>query len=97
MECGSWKTTTQGQTDWRGEASTFKAEEERAGGRSAIGGKSGRGGRIRTDDLYVPNVALYQAKLHPEGDTQRGRSPRQRRKGGVNAMGVDGASVKAGV
>ena len=27
---------------------------------------SGRGGRIRTDDLYVPNVALYQAKLHPD-------------------------------
>src|SRR5690606_28763038 len=25
----------------------------------------GRGGQIRTDDLYVPNVALYQAKLHP--------------------------------
>ena len=29
------------------------------------GGQSGRGGQIRTDDLYVPNVALYQAKLHP--------------------------------
>ena len=26
----------------------------------------GRGERIRTSDLYVPNVALYQAKLHPE-------------------------------
>ena len=73
----------------------MKAEGKRAGGRCAIGGKSGRGGRIRTDDLYVPNVALYQAKLHPEGDTQRGRSPRQRRKGGVNARGRGGASVKA--
>jgi hypothetical protein len=28
--------------------------------------KNGRGGRIRTDDLYVPNVALYQAKLRPD-------------------------------
>ncbi len=26
---------------------------------------SGRGERIRTSGLYVPNVALYQAKLHP--------------------------------
>lgn len=28
--------------------------------------ESGRGERIRTSGLYVPNVALYQAKLHPE-------------------------------
>ncbi len=28
--------------------------------------KFGRGERIRTSGLYVPNVALYQAKLHPE-------------------------------
>ena len=27
---------------------------------------NGRGERIRTSGLYVPNVALYQAKLHPE-------------------------------
>ena len=27
----------------------------------------GRGDRIRTCDFYVPNVALYQAELHPEG------------------------------
>lgn len=27
----------------------------------------GRGERIRTSGLYVPNVALYQAKLHPDG------------------------------
>ena len=26
----------------------------------------GRGERIRTSGLHVPNVALYQAKLHPE-------------------------------
>ncbi len=26
----------------------------------------GRGGEIRTHGLYVPNVALYQAKLHPD-------------------------------
>src|SRR5215207_9161880 len=29
-------------------------------------GKNGRGGEIRTHDLYVPNVALYQAKLRPD-------------------------------
>jgi hypothetical protein len=29
---------------------------------------SGRGERIRTSGLYVPNVALYQAKLHPDVD-----------------------------
>jgi hypothetical protein len=34
--------------------------------RSSEGAKNGRGGQIRTDDLYVPNVALYQAKLHPD-------------------------------
>jgi hypothetical protein len=28
--------------------------------------ESGRGERIRTSGLYVPNVALYQAKLHPD-------------------------------
>ncbi len=27
--------------------------------------RDGRGERIRTSGLYVPNVALYQAKLHP--------------------------------
>src|SRR5262245_27304840 len=33
--------------------------------------KSGRGERIRTSGLYVPNVALYQAKLHPDSDRTR--------------------------
>ena len=33
----------------------------------AVAQKSGRGERIRTSGLHVPNVALYQAKLHPEG------------------------------
>ena len=37
---------------------------------------SGRGERIRTSGLYVPNVALYQAKLHPEGKTQRNAKDR---------------------
>ena len=27
--------------------------------------KSGRGGQIRTDDIRVPNAALYQAELRP--------------------------------
>ena len=33
---------------------------------SVIDQEIGRGERIRTSGLYVPNVALYQAKLHPE-------------------------------
>lgn len=37
--------------------------------------KSGRGERIRTSGLYVPNVALYQAKLHPDGALDRTHEP----------------------
>ena len=36
-------------------------------------GISGRGERIRTSGLYVPNVALYQAKLHPDASSQISR------------------------
>ena len=32
--------------------------------------RTGRGGEIRTRDLYVPNVALYQAKLRPDMSPQ---------------------------
>ena len=35
--------------------------------------KNGRGEWNRTTDLYVPNVALYQAELHP--DTRRMLQP----------------------
>ena len=31
-----------------------------------LGNESGRGDRIRTYDLLVPNQALYQTKLHPD-------------------------------
>ncbi len=34
--------------------------------RSEATAKSGRGGGIRTHDFYVPNVARYQAALHPD-------------------------------
>jgi hypothetical protein len=40
-------------------------------------GNSGRGERIRTSGLYVPNVALYQAKLHPECSLWYGLFPFQ--------------------
>lgn len=33
---------------------------------------NGRGGGIRTPDLLVPNQALYQAKLRPDGRGPRG-------------------------
>ena len=33
-----------------------------------LGAVSGRGERIRTSGLCVPNAALYLAKLHPESD-----------------------------
>ena len=32
----------------------------------------GRGERVRTSGLYVPNVALYQAELHPDVVFDRG-------------------------
>ena len=34
-------------------------------GEHSAGSWTGRGDRIRTCDLLVPNQALYQAKLHP--------------------------------
>lgn len=37
------------------------------GARNCDKNEIGRGERIRTSGLYVPNVALYQAKLHPAG------------------------------
>ena len=39
---------------------------------------NGRGERIRTSGLYVPNVALYQAKLHPEDKGAPGCAPESR-------------------
>jgi hypothetical protein len=36
-------------------------------------GGIGRGERIRTSGLYVPNVALYRAKLHPDWFETSGR------------------------
>ena len=49
---------------------------------------NGRGDRIRTCDLYVPNVALYQAKLRPDSFTKRatkrhGCSIRKQKKPGI--------------
>ena len=35
----------------------------------------GRGERIRTSGLYVPNVALYRAKLHPDWCDRRFIAP----------------------
>jgi hypothetical protein len=34
---------------------------------------NGRGDRIRTCDIYVPNVALYQSELHPGKRVSTGR------------------------
>ena len=39
---------------------------------------AGRGERIRTSGLYVPNVALYQAKLHPEIESAIVANPTRR-------------------
>ena len=47
-------------------ARTGKNEEKR---------ENGRGERIRTSGLYVPNVALYQAKLHPEMTAEKLKNP----------------------
>jgi hypothetical protein len=44
--------------------------------------RDGRGDRIRTYDLLVPNQALYQAKLHPEYHVRTGKE--EPRTGRVN-------------
>ena len=44
---------------------SYSAEEHLRTNTFGDGRKSGRGERIRTSGLHVPNVALYQAKLHP--------------------------------
>ena len=51
-----------------GERDAARAGKRKARRRKASSGfrDPGRGERIRTSGLYVPNVALYQAKLHPE-------------------------------
>ncbi len=36
---------------------------------------AGRGERIRTSGLYVPNVALYRTKLRPDCDVNYTRFP----------------------
>src|SRR5690606_24434682 len=38
-----------------------------------VEGIRGRGERIRSSGLYVPNVARYQAKLHPDSCVSPGR------------------------
>jgi hypothetical protein len=53
----------------------------------------GRGDRIRTCDLYVPNVALYQTELHPDiaaehsRDSAFTRQPQRRFRSGGRASG----------
>ena len=42
------------------------SEQKKPALRRAFLFDDGRGDRIRTCDFYVPNVALYQAELHPE-------------------------------
>ena len=39
----------------------------RRGASLSAGPTCGRGGGIRTHDLFVPNEARYQAAPHPEG------------------------------
>ena len=48
--------------------------------------EGGRGERIRTSGLYVPNVALYQAKLHPEGPAEGPTQDIGRRGGSERAI-----------
>ena len=46
----------------------IQAKQEKSRRRCSVSGfgqSCGRGERIRTYGLFVPNVALYQAKLHP--------------------------------
>jgi hypothetical protein len=43
--------------------------------------RSGRGERIRTFDLCVPNAALYQAEPHPAYQAREGNPHAHRRQG----------------
>ena len=56
---------------WGGTSGLPGLKPERQMKKPPLGGfficTGGRGDRIRTCDFYVPNVALYQAELHPEG------------------------------
>ena len=53
-------------TDTGGYPRRAEAAELLAPDRCGRQKESGRGERIRTSGLYVPNVALYQAKLRPD-------------------------------
>ena len=57
-------------------------------------GNAGRGERIRTSGLYVPNVALYQAKLHPVSKFLAVRSGVDSTRAGVLRSGrtIDGSN-----
>ena len=57
------ETNEAAQPRARRDVHTAFCGNQRAAGR-------GRGDRIRTCDLLVPNQALYQAKLHPERRTR---------------------------
>src|SRR5690606_37675709 len=48
--------------------STFRGQQKTGTGPVFRFANFGRGDRMRTCDLYVPNVALYQAELHPDGE-----------------------------
>ena len=62
-----WKPLTVVSPRWEGyEKKESDPKTKPVGVESSILGNLGRGERIRTSGLCVPNAALYQAKLHPE-------------------------------
>jgi hypothetical protein len=58
-----------GATFCAGAQNPFGAKVTHVSGKDP--GFSGRGDRIRTCDIYVPNVALYQSELHPDSGGYR--------------------------
>src|SRR5690606_29091125 len=67
---GGWVMTVRGtiQLPWIGHGRKTKKQARRpVFDFTCRIAADGRGDRIRTCDLYVPNVALYQTELHPEG------------------------------
>lgn len=53
---------------------TLKSGYPKKTGHKGRFSRNGRGDRIRTYDLYVPNVALYQTELHPDSERRIVRS-----------------------
>src|SRR5690606_25271605 len=66
-ECGKISSSVTKSHSGRAYVLAVHLQRKRPPGEGGLFVESiGRGDRIRTCDFYVPNVALYQAELHPD-------------------------------